>query len=363
MSDAKDRPGRRGDRPLPPLLELTRARLLEFFREPGSIFWTFGFPVLLAIGLGIAFRNRPPEEARVAVVGEAAEADRLAALLEPAEHVAPQRMPVDQALAQLRRSRLDLVLQVERTPAGTLEPLYHLDSERPESRTARLVVDDALQRALGRRDPAPARQAELRAPGARYIDFLIPGLIGLNVMGSSMWGIGWVLVQTRRKRLLKRMAATPMHRAHYLLSHMLSRLVFLALEVTALLGFGWLVFDLHVQGSLLSVGLVALLGSFCFMGMSLAIASRTDSTEVASGMMNACQLPMWVLSGSFFSYERFPEVVQPAIRLLPLTAFNDSLRVLINEGAGLVEVLPQMAVLGVWGGLGFVVALKIFRWQ
>jgi len=358
-----DSPPADPDAPLHPLLELTRARLREFFREPASIFWTFGFPVLLAVGLGIAFRNRPPEQARVAVVGAPAEVDLVAGLLEPAESVVPLRLPTDQALQRLRRARVDLVLQVDRSAGGQLQPLYHLDPERPESRAARLVVDDALQRALGRTDPAPPREAELRAPGARYIDFLIPGLIGLNVMGSSMWGIGWVLVQTRRRRLLKRLAATPMHRPHYLLSHMLSRLIFLALEVGALLGFGWLVFDLQVQAALPSVAIVALLGSFCFMGLALAVAARTDNTEVASGLMNAFQLPMWVLSGSFFSYERFPELAHPFIRLLPLTAFNDALRALINEGAGLLDVLPQAAVLGGWGCVGFVVAVKIFRWQ
>ncbi|MFH2008011.1 MAG: ABC transporter permease [bacterium] len=345
-----------------PLWELTLARLREFGREPGAVFWTFGFPVLLAVGLGIAFRNQPPEKVRVAVVGKGAEADRTAERLANAKGITVVRLTQAKAGDSLGSGKVDLV--VEAAPAGSPTPyLFRFDAARPASRNARLVVHDALQRALGRKDVAAVADRTVTKPGARYIDFLIPGLIGLNIMGSSMWGIGYAVVLARRRRLLKRLAATPMRRSHFLLSYMLSRIVFLAAEVVALVAFGWLVFDVAVRGNLLALGVISLIGALSFMGLALLVAARPESTEVASGWMNAAMLPMWLLSGSFFSYERFPEAVLPLIRGLPLTAFNDALRAVINNGASLWQTWPELAILTAWGAVTFTLALKLFRWQ
>jgi len=353
-----------------PLFELSLARLREFLREPGAVFWTFGFPVLLAIGLGIAFRAKPPSQVRVAVVGQGAEVARTVERLEGARGVKPLRLSSAEAATALRSGKVDLIVDVAppRDPSGAASHgpprlIYRFDTLQPESRYARLLVDDALQRALGRRDVMKADGRPVSARGSRYIDFLIPGLIGLNVMGSSMWGIGYAVVLARRRRLLKRLAATPMRRSHYLLSFMFSRIVFLAAEVALLVVFGWLAFGVAVRGSLLAVAVIALLGSLCFMGLALLVAARPESTEVASGWMNATMLPMWLLSGSFFSYERFPEAVHPLLKALPLTAFNDGLRAVINDGAALWHTWPSLAVLAAWGVGAFVLALKLFRWQ
>jgi ABC-2 type transport system permease protein len=341
-----------------PLIELTLARLREFGRERGAIFWTFGFPVLLAIGLGIAFRDRPPEASRVAIE-EGAQAERAAGILTAIEGVQAQILATVDAREALRSGQVDLVLTADAEGGGWT---YRYDPQRPQSRHARLRVDDGLQRGLGRADAAPVRDEIVAEKGARYIDFLIPGLIGLNVMSSSLWGIGYAVVLARRRRLLKRLAATPMRHSHYLLSFMLSRLLFLVAEVAVLVAFGWLAFGVVVHGSLLGVGVISILGALSFMGMALLIAARPESTEVASGWMNAAMLPMWMLSGSFFSYERFPELVQPAIRLLPLTAFNDSMRAVINEGVPLWQTWPEMLVMAAWGGLTFLLAMRLFRW-
>ncbi len=356
-----------------PLWELTLARLKEFGREPGAIFWTFGFPVLLAVGLGIAFRSKPESQLRVAVVGQGPALTRTVERLSNAKGIRPMRLSASDAATALRSGKVDLIVEVvpgfaagKRTRLDGPVPdklIYRFDKLQPESRYARLAVDDALQRALGRKDVMVAQHRPVSAKGSRYIDFLIPGLIGLNVMGSSMWGIGYAVVLARRRRLLKRLAATPMRRSHYLLSFMFSRILFLAAEVALLVAFGWLAFSVAVQGSLLAVTVIALLGSLSFMGLALLVAARPESTEVASGWMNAAMLPMWLLSGSFFSYERFPAVVQPFIKALPLTAFNDALRAVINDGAALWQTWPSLAVLAAWGVGAFVVALKIFRWQ
>lgn len=342
---------------LHPLWELTRARLVEFWRDPSAWFWVFVFPVLLAVALGLAFRNRGPEEIRAALVGPGAEA--LAARLGDTPGLRLEVQQEEAAAEALRSGRLDLVARIDPGPRAS----YRYDPDRPGAGVARLQVDEALQRALGRVDPLPTERLEVTEPGGRYIDFLVPGLVGLNIMGSCMWGLGYALVDSRRRKLLKRFAVTPMRRSHFLLAFGLSRLLFLVAEVASLVFFGWLLFEVGVSGSLLALAAVALGGAVAFTGLALLIAARTESTETASGWMNFVQMPMWLLSGSFFDYSRFPDWLHPAIQALPLTALNDAARAVMNHGAGLLEVLPQLGVLAAWGLAGFVLALRLFRWQ
>ncbi|HQK86207.1 MAG TPA: ABC transporter permease, partial [Acidobacteriota bacterium] len=234
-----------------PLAELTRARILEFVREPESMFWVFVFPVLLALALGIAFRTQPVEKFRVAVETGSAGASRLLELLRAAPGLDVAALDAAEAGRALRTGRVDLVIVPGAGPAPGDTPswTFRFDPTRGESRNARLAADDALQRALGRRDPAVAGEEPVVQPGARYIDFLIPGLVGLNLMGSGLWGIGFTVVQLRTQKLLKLFAATPMRRPHFLLSFILSRLLMLVGELAALIGFGWLLFDVRVHGS------------------------------------------------------------------------------------------------------------------
>src|SRR5664280_492669 len=355
------------ERPAPrphPLLELTRARLLEFVREPEAVFWVFVFPVLLALALGIAFRTRPPERLRAVVVRGTPGAARVAALLAGAPDLDVAVLDAAAAARALRTSRADVV--VDAGPDRQDVPLavtYRYDLTRAEGRAARLAVDDALERALGRRDRLAAREEPVTAPGTRYIDFLIPGLVGLNLMGSGMWGLGFAVVQARTRKLLKRFAATPMRRSHYLLSFILSRLVGLVLEVAVVVGFGWLLFGVAVRGSILALAAVAFLGSLTFAGIGLLVAARPRTVEGVSGWMNLVQLPMWLASGSFFSYERFPAAARPLIRALPLTALNDALRAVINDGAPLAATAHELLVMAAWAAVSFALALRLFRWQ
>ncbi len=339
-----------------PLLELTRARLLEFIREPEAIFWVFVFPVLLALGLGIAFRNRPADSLRVAVQ-QGAGAEALAQALNESPDLRVQLLPREAARNDLRTGKLAIVV----VPGDSLTYVY--DPTRNDSRLARRVVDDAVQRSAGRRDPRSVGERHLTEPGSRYIDFLIPGLLGLNLMGSGMWGIGFNIVQARRKRLLKRLLATPMLRSHYLLAYILSRFIFMLLEVAALVGFGWLVFDVRVHGSLLDLLLVSIVGALAFAGLGLLAASRARTVEGVSGIMNLVMLPMWIFSGVFFSYANFPDAMQPFIQALPLTPLLDALRSVMTDGAPLTANLGGLAVVAIWGGLGFAAALKVFRWS
>ncbi|MFH0900547.1 MAG: ABC transporter permease [Pseudomonadota bacterium] len=339
-----------------PLLLLTLARLRLSYREPSTIFWAFCFPVLLTMGLGVAFRVRPPDPVAAAVeAGPGAEALRDALAASPG--IVVDLLEHDEARQALRSGRVALVV-VPDSPRR-----YVFDPTRPESRLARAVIDDALQRSDGRADVTPTIDAHITQPGGRYVDFLIPGLLGLNIMSSAMWGIGWGIVETRTRKLLKRLAATPMQRSHFLLSFILVRLLFLAIELLALSLFGYLVFSVSVQGSLLLLVGMAYLGALAFTGIGLLVASRAKNTHTVSGLVNVVMMPMFVCSGVFFSSARFPELMQPLIRLLPLTALIDSMRAVMNEGAGALDVAPQALLLALFGAVSFLITLKIFRWS
>ena len=341
-----------------PLLQLTRVRYREFFREPEAVFWVFIFPVLLAAGLGLAFRNRAPDRTAVAVVGPAA-ADSLVQALRRQGQIDASRLSESAAGEALRNGDVAIVVVASRP--NQVE--YRYDDTRPESRTARLLVNDALQGAGGRRDLVAVRDQLIRERGGRYIDFLVPGLLGMNLMGSGIWGLGFAIVDARKKRLLKRLIATPMRRWQYLASFALSRLTLLFIEVGLLLGFAVLVFGVPMRGSLPLLVLICLLSSLCFASLGLLIASRAQTIEGASGLMNLAMLPMWIFSGVFFSSSRFPDAIQPFIQALPLTAVIDALRGNILRGAGLATIAPELGIIGVWMGLSFALALKLFRWR
>ena len=354
-----------------PLYHLCRARFVEFFRDPGVLFWVFGFPIVMGLILGIAFRNRPPEKIQLVLVDNGADALWAQGLLAGSKEINAQILPGPEANRALEKGKVDLILIAARVQGlrkktlVSLDPILHYryDPDRPPSRFARMAVDDAMQRALGRKDSVAPREEKITKPGSRYIDFLLPGLIGQNLMGSGMWGVGFVIVDIRKRKLLKRFAATPMKKSHFLLSYVLSRLFFLFLEIGIIAGFGSLLFGVKVQGSWLTLFGIAILGSFAFTALGLLIATRPQSHEAASGWMNLAMVPMWFCSGVFFSYERFPEALHPYIRALPLTALNDGLRAVMNDAAGLSQLSPQALVLAVWAVLSFALAMRFFRWQ
>jgi ABC-2 type transport system permease protein len=338
------------------LVQLTLVRFREFVREPEAIFWVFVFPILLAAGLGIAFRNRPADVLKIAVVNP-----ELARAVAPEKLLDVQQLPEALAMQALRTGKVALVAQGGRQ--GGEAVVYSYDSTNPEGRTARMLADRAVQRAAGRIDPVASSDSLVREPGSRYIDFLLPGLLGMNLMGSAIWGMGFAIVDARRKKLIKRLVATPMPRQYYLASFVLSRLVLLVVEVGVVLGFGALLFQVPVRGSVVSLALLCLLGSLSFSALGLLIASRARTIEAASGLMNVTMMPMWIVSGVFFSSARFPDMVQPVIKALPLTAVIDALRANMLQGAGLAQLAPQTTVLASWLVLCFVLALKLFRWR
>ena len=343
-----------------PLVQLTLVRFREFVREPEAVFWTFVFPILLAAGLGIAFRQKGLDQLQIGVVARpGADTAVISAMRRDSTLVLRSYDDSAGALA-LRTGKVALLV----LPGASRDSVrYIYDRGRSEAASARLVVDRAVQSGAGRVDPVRASDTYVTENGSRYIDFLVPGLLGMNLMGSSIWSLAFAIVTARNKKLLKRLMATPMSRLQYLLSFLFSRLFFLIIEVVTLVGFGYFAFGVPLRGSLGTLFLIALLGAVSFGGLGLLCASRARTVEAVSGIANFVMLPMWVFSGVFFSSANFPEVVQPFIHVLPLTAVNDALRANMLEGATLAAVSPQLLIIFLWGIVSFFAALKLFRWR
>jgi len=335
------------------LYQLTVTRLKLTLREPEAIFWIFVFPILLAVGLGIAFRNRP--------------ADVL-----PVGATTPQLVQALAADKGLHATQMDEAAGVRALATGNILLLavadgdaveYRYDDTNPDARTARTIADRAIQIAAGRRDPIAASNWLVHETGSRYIDFVVPGLLGMNMMGSAMWGLGFAIVDARAKKLLKRMVASPMPRWQYLASYLLSRLVMLAIEVMVLLGFARVVFGVPFRGPLFELALICVLASLTFSALGLLVASRARTIEAVSGLMNVVMMPMWIMSGVFFSPSRFPAILQPFIQALPLTAAINAVRGNMLQGTELGHMMTPLAILLAWFVVPFAVSIRIFRWR
>jgi ABC-type multidrug transport system permease subunit len=357
-----------------PLFQLYLVRLRDFYRQPARVFWVYGFPTLLAVALGFAFRNRPPAPVVIDLVTRSGSAEIKAAIeahnsaLERAKTAGSPRLDVppvelyenaeDKATKRLNTGKTPLVIDPDGSGAWT----YRYDPTRPEAAVARLVIDDVLQEAAHRQNPRTTRDAYVSEPGSRYIDFLIPGLIGLNAMGGGLWGIGFLLVNFRIAKLLKRYVATPMPRRDFLLALLGARLTFVIPDLVVLLLLGTLVFQMPIRGSLALVIAIDLLGALAFAGIGLLVACRASTTEAVSGLMNLVMLPMWLLSGVFFSSDRFPGILWYFIQALPLTQLVGALRQVILDGDGVRDVSSSLLILGCWSIATFVLALRLFRW-
>ncbi|MGP8176166.1 MAG: ABC transporter permease [Terracidiphilus sp.] len=335
------------------LYQLTMVRFKLILREPEAIFWIFVFPILLAVGLGIAFRNRPADVLQVG-----ATTPQLTQAL--AEDKGLTAATMDEAAGTHALATGGILLLAIQRPDGVA---YKYDDTNPDARTARLVADRAIQAAAGRNDAVRAANELVHETGSRYIDFVVPGLLGMNLMGSAMWGLGFAIVEARQKKLLKRMVASPMPRWQYLASFLLSRLLMLIIEVAVFLGFARLVFGVPFRGSLWQLGLLCVLTSLAFSALGLLVSSRARTMEAASGLMNLVMLPMWILSGVFFSASRFPAVIQPLVRALPLTAAIDAMRGNMLQGMNLGQMIVPVGILLAWFVAPFAVSLRIFRWR
>jgi ABC-type multidrug transport system permease subunit len=338
-----------------PLVQLTLARLREFVREPEALFWAFVFPIIMSVALAVAFPSRGARPVPIGLV-PGADAAAVRAALGAARDITVRELPSADEARALREGEVHVIV------VPTDPPTYRFDPSRDESRAARLIVDQALKRAAGRPEPWSAREEPIVVPGSRYVDWLIPGLVGMNIMSTGMWGIGFSIVQARLRKILKRLVASPMRKRDYLLAQMIGRLAFLAPEVAIPLAFGAIALGMPINGSLGTIAIVSLVGGLSFTGLGLLTASRARTIEAINGVLNLTILPMWVLSGVFFSTRNFPDALQPFIQALPLTGLNDALRAVILEGATIGAIASELLLLVVWGVVPFVLALRLFRW-
>ena len=323
------------DRISSPIVQLTLARFREFIREPEAVFWTFVFPIVVSLALAMAFPSRADSDVLVGLQ-PGTEADSLRTTLMRSGGITIREVRPEDERRALREGVVNVVV------VPTDPPTYRFDPAREESRFARAVVDDVLKRAAGRQDPWTAREEPQEVAGSRYIDWFVPGLIGMGLMSNSMWGIGFGIVQARMRKLLKRMIASPMRKSEYLLAQLIARLAFLPAEVLVPLSFAVIAFGMPVNGSAGAIVVTTLVGTLSF---------------------GAIGLLLWILSGVFFSSANFPDAVQPVIHALPLTAQIDALRAIILDGATLADVRGELAVLGIWGVVPFFAALRLFSWR
>ncbi len=347
-------------KPPHPILAISVARVREFIRRPEAVFWVYFFPTLMVVVLGTAFRNKPVESFDVDVIAGPL-CESIIAKLKVDPRIKPRAVSEAESIERIRTSKSSLMVAARSGSLAEVE--YQYDPARPGSLAARNLVDRRLQEALGRKDVIATVDVELSEPGSSYVDFLVPGLLAMGLMGGGLWGVGFAIVDMRIRKLLKRLMATPMRRTHFLIAMMASRLVFMISQIVVLLLFSYFLFGVVIHGNWISIAFVVVLGAIEFAAIGLLVASRAKTLETASGLMNLVMLPMWTLSGIFFSYERFPEIFHPIIRLLPLTPVIDALRALMMDGKSILTLGPEIAVMAVYCAVPFVVALTVFRWK
>ena len=354
-----------------PVTQLFLARFREFIRQPEAVFWSYVFPLVMMIALGLAFRSEPMEAISI-VVQDGPGSEALKAALGESRKLIVSTGSEAECRQQLRAGQSELIVvadgarnQTDRgaDAAPLAEVTFVFDPTRPGSVYARDAVNDVLQRAAGRQDSVATTDLAVTEPGSRYIDFLVPGLIGMGLMGGGIWGVGFAIVDMRIRQVLKRFLGTPMKKSHFVAAMMFSRMVFMIPEIIIVLLVSRYVFGVVNHGSYLSVILLVALGAFEFAGIGLLIASRAKTLEAVSGLMNLAMVPMWIGSGIFFSAKRFPEFAQPLIELLPLTPLIGALRHVMQEGASVLQILPELGLIALWGAVTFVVAIRVFRWE
>ena len=367
------------------LLQLINAHFKELIREPGVLFWGIVFPILMSLGLGVAFTQKTDVVRKVAVIESENKttSTKLDSLFESQAQAIPEvsrdsfnyslTIPDEQlgnttflfrktgwqdALLMLKRGKVNLILEEKDGKTN-----YHFDPLNPDAQLSYIKLSGLL----GENEIQPKNDQAIIKPltlkGTRYIDFLVPGMVAMGVMMSCMWGISYGIIDRRSKKLLRRMVATPMKKSYFLLSLITVRFAMNFIESGLLILFAWLAFNITIQGNVAALLAIFMAGNFAFAGIAVFISAYTANTEVGNGLINAIVMPMMVLSGVFFSYHNFPDWSIPVIQKLPLTMLADGIRSIFNEGAGAGEIFMPFAILTIIGILFFSAGLKLFRWH
>jgi ABC-2 type transport system permease protein len=339
------------------LIQLILVHFKSFFREPAILFWAVFFPIIMAWVLGIAFSKKSESLRTVYVTGESVIPEKirgekvLGNETGNVYRIKFQKASEEEAIRAVKRGLITLFVEVKDDSI-----IYHFDPLNSDAQLTHLILERSIADVTTNKtsiDP-------LQATGTRYIDFLIPGMIALGIMNACIWGIGWSLIESRMKKLLRRMVATPLKKTVFFTSHMITRIILGAFETFLLILFSYLYFGTRITGSISAFIVVFLAGIFAFAGIAILMASRTSKTEVANGLVNAVTLPMMILSGIFFNYHNFPDWAIPVIQALPLTLVADSIRSIFIEGAGLIDVLRHVIILCAIGLVTFAAGLRAF---
>lgn len=342
------------------LVEQIKCRWREFRREPSAFFWVIFMPIVWMLALGFAFSEPKPEIYGIGWPQEQSASEfgnQVHEALMKSAQIKLREADTQELINHVKRGEISLIVSSESGKAS-----YWLDAANPEARRARDYVDNLIQKAGGRTDPITTSEFPMQSQGGRYVDFLIPGLLGLSIMTSSLFGIAMTIVANRRENLLKRYMATPMRPWEYVVSHSIGRMIILTAEFLAVMVTGVLIFKFQVFGHWGSYILLTILGAAAFTAIAILCASRTKSIPMVSGITNLISLPMMMLSGVFFSKNNFPDWLQQGVAYLPLTALNDALRKIALEGQSLTQVSQEMLVLGGYFVVGSVLSLKLFKW-
>lgn len=371
------------------LWQLTSALFREIIREPGVLFWGILFPILMSLGLGLAFTKKADVIRKVAIINNAersvAGSDKtvVADFLQKSceKNLSEEKeawqwkyiikdeklgnsiflfydMGWDEAMKLLKRGTINVLLIGLNSSVE-----YHFDPMNPDAELTYLKLSNII----GEGEILPVKSNSeikpLTVTGTRYIDFLVPGLITMGVMMSCMWGISYGIIEKRSKKLLRRLVATPMKKSHFLIALITVRITMNFIESLVLFLFSLFAFKMTIQGDISALILMYFAGNIAFAGIAVFTSSHTSNTEVGNGIINFVVFPLMVLSGIFFSYQNFPEWSLPVIKNLPLTMLTDGIRSIFNEGAGYHEVAMPILILTATGVLFFSAGLKIFKWH
>jgi ABC-type multidrug transport system permease subunit len=367
------------------LWQLIAAQFREIIREPGVLFWGILFPILMSLGLGLAFTKKGEVTRKIGVISDSRvyENPTLSSFLmnNCEKNPSPKQgswkcryvikdeklgnsvflfydLKWEEATRLLKRGTMNVLVAAS---GDSVE--YHFDPMNSDAELTYLKLGNIISKG---KLPETGNNSEIRpltVTGTRYIDFLVPGLITMGVMMSCMWGISYGIIEKRSKKLLRRLVATPMRKSHFLIALITVRVVMNFIESFALLIFALLAFRIKIQGDITALILIYLAGNIAFAGIAVFVSSHTSNTEVGNGLINFVVMPLMVLSGIFFSYQNFPEWSLGVIKNLPLTMMTDGFRSILNEGSGMPQVILPIIILTATGALFFSAGLKIFKWH
>jgi ABC-type multidrug transport system permease subunit len=339
------------------VLAILVARNREFYRDSAGLGWNLVMPILMVLAFAFIFRGEPEDVLKIGLLTPDGTLASARSPLLAVRHVTfvPVADPAT-AMVKVERHQLDLLVDLRG------EPAYWVNLGSARGHIAERVLLGTYAEGEAREGPAPRRET-VAGEALSYADWVLPGVLAMNVMFSSLWGVGWVIVRYRKNGVLRRLQATPLSPFEFLTAQVLSRLlVVLGASLLVYLG-ATLVLDFPMRGSYAALAAVFTAGALCLISVGLVVAARLRTEELADGILNLISWPMLLLSGVWFSMEGTSPAARALSEAMPLTHLVAAARRVMIDGAGVAEVLPEIALLL---GLALVLlatAARLFRWE